>query len=195
MQKSIRTVTLGVFLALTVLGMPSISYADFITVGGGWNSFSWTGTNTPQVESAFTFSSAGAVAVKVTDAYVSGDRFQLFDNGSLVGTTSQTNGIAPWTDKPDVAFANSLFSSGIFALGAGAHSLTLVDIQAPTGYSSGSAFFRVDAGGNGGGGGGSVSSVDTPEPGTLALVGLGIAGLTAGRLRRRFRKSPEAAIA
>ena len=91
-----------------------------------------------------------------------------------------------------MAFTNPLFSSGIFALGAGAHSLTLVDIQAPTGYPAGSAFFRVDAGGNGGTG--SVSSVDTPEPGTLALVGLGLAGLAAA-CRRRFRNSPEAAVA
>ena len=193
MRKSNRTVTLGVSLALTVLGIPSISRADMITVGGGWNSFSWTGTNTPQVESAFTFNSAAAVSVKVTDAYVSGDRFKLYDNGTLVGTTSQTNGLAPWTDNPAVAIANSLFSSGIFALGAGAHSLTLVDVQAPTGYPSGTAFFRVDGASNGGGG--SVSSIDTPEPGTLALVGLGIAGLAARRVRRGLRKSPEAAAA
>lgn len=191
MRKSIRTVSLGVVLALTVLGMPSISYADMITVGGGWNSFSWTGTNTSQVESAFTFTSAASVAVKVTDAYVPGDRFQLFDNGKLIGTTSQLNGgSATWTDNPDTAFASGKFSSGIFALGAGTHSLVLENIQSPTGYPGGSAFFRVDAGGNGGGG--SVSSVDTPEPGTLALVGLGVAGLA---VRRRFRKSPEAAIA
>jgi hypothetical protein len=193
MRKSNRAVVLGVVAALTVLGIPSLSFADPYSVGDGWHSFSWTGTGGSQVESPFTFSSAGAVAVKVTDAYVSGDRFQLFDNGQLIGTTSQINGSAPWTDSPDVAFASSMFSNGIFALGAGAHSLTLTDIQSPTGYPGGSAFLRFDAVNTGGNG--SVASVTTPEPGTLALVGLGLAGLAVRRARRRFRNNPEVAVA
>ena len=66
MRKSIRTVTLGVVLALAVLGMPSISFADAINVGDGWHQFSWTGgPNITQTESAFTFSSAGSVTVKI----------------------------------------------------------------------------------------------------------------------------------
>jgi PEP-CTERM motif len=202
MRKSIRTVTLGVVLALTVLGMPSLSFADAISntggpysVGDGWHSFSWTGTGATggtQVEPAFT--GTGPVTVKVTDAFVSGDRFSLSDNGKLVGLTSQLNGgPAPWTDNPNTAFASSLFSNGTFILGAGPHSLVLVDIQHPDGYPSGSAFVRFDDAGNGGNGG--VASVGAPEPGTLVLVGMGLAGLVVGRVRRRFRKSPEAAIA
>ena len=191
MRKSIRTVSLCVVLALTVLGMPSISRADAISVGDGWHSFSWTGgPNVTQTESAFTFTSGAAVTVKVTDAYISGDRFQLFDNGSLVGTTSQLNGPTPWTDNPDVAFAG-LFSKGAFTLGAGSHSLVLKNIQIPSGYDSGAGFFRVD----GNGGVVVAGNPSAPEPGTLALVGMGLVGLALGRLRRRFRRSPEVAVA
>ena len=197
MLESIRTVTLGVVLALAVLATPSISFADAITVGDGWHQFSWTGgPNVTQTESAFTFTNTAPVTVSVTDAFVPGDRFKLYDNGSLVGTTSQVNGSSPnvWTDNPAVAILDPGFSSGIFTLGAGTHSLLLVDIQIATGYSSGAAFLRVDSVSNGGTG--TISSVgNAPEPGTLALVGMGLAGLAVGRLRRRFRKSPEVAIA
>ena len=86
-----------------------------------------------------------------------------------------------------------MFSKGLFTLGAGAHSLLLTDFQHPDGFPGGSAFLRFDDAGNGGGG--SVASVGAPEPGTLALVGMGLVGLAVGRVRRRFRKSPEAAIA
>ena len=187
MLESIRTVTLGVVMALAVLVTPSISLADAITVGDGWHQFSWKGgPNITQTESAFTFS--GAVTVNVTDAFVSGDRFQLYDNGSLVGTTSQLNGTVPWTDNPDVAFAG-LFSKGSFALGAGSHSLVLKNIQIPFNLDSGAAFLRVV--GNDGG----VGVASVPEPGTLALLGIGLTGLALNRVRRRFRKSPEAVIA
>lgn len=197
MRESIRTVTLGVVLALTVLGTPSLSFADPIIAGSGWQSFSWTSAQGGlQTESAFTFTNAAPVTVKVTDAYVPGDRFSLSDNGSPVGLTSQVNGgpAGLWTDNPNVAFLNPAYSSGTFVLAAGVHTLLLTDIQSPNGFPGGAAFLRLDNGGNGGGGG--VASVGSaPEPGTLALVGMSLAGLAVGRLRRRFRKSPEAAIA
>ena len=193
MRKSIRTGTLGVVLALAVLGMPSISLADPFSVGDGWHQFSWKGAPTAtQAESAFTFTSAGAVTVKVTDAYVLGDRFQLYDKGSLVGQTSQTNGSPqPWTDNPNVAFAG-LFSKGTFTLGAGTHSLILKTFQTPFGFDSGAGFLRFDAADNGGGLG--IASASVPEPGTLALVGMGFASLVVGRFRRRFRNRSEAVI-
>ena len=189
MFESIRTVTLGVVLALAVLVTPSLSLADAINVGDGWHTFSWQGgPNVTQTESAFTFTSTGAVTVNVTDAYVSGDRFELRDNGILVGTTSQLNGPAPWTDNPDVAFAG-LFSKGSFTLGAGDHSLVLKDIQIPFNLDSGAAFLRVVDGDGG------VGVASVPEPGTLTLLGIGLTGLVLNRVRRRSRKSPEAAVA
>ena len=193
MLESIRTVTLGVVLALAVLGMPSLSFADTIAVGDGWHQFSWTGgPNVTQIESAFTFHTDVFVKVNVTDAFVSGDRFQLSDNGSLVGTTSQVNGVAPWTDNPDVAFAG-LFSKGTFTLAPGDHSLILTNIQIPFNQDSGTAFLQLVE--NGVDGGGVVTAANAPEPGTLALLGIGLTGLALNRFRRRFRKSPEVALA
>ena len=191
MRKSIWTGATGLVLALTVLGMPSISFANAINVGDGWHHFSWSGgPNVTQAESAFTFTSAAAVKVNVTDAFVSGDRFQLYDKGSLIGTTSQINGITTWTDNPDTAFAG-LFSKGTFTLGAGSHALVLKTIQIPSGLDSGTAFLRVVGGGDGGG----VGVASVPEPGTLVLVSMGLAGLAAGRFRRRSRKCSDVAIA
>ena len=37
---------------------------------------------------SYTFTSIGAVDLKVTDAYDSGDQFAVYDNGTFIGDTS-----------------------------------------------------------------------------------------------------------
>lgn len=165
-----------VALAL-VLGLGTSAKADPITAGDGWHAFSWTaGPNVFQTETPWTFNTAVGVDLSVTDAFVSGDRFEVYNFGVLVGTTSQINGFSPWTNDPNVAFLSSNFSTGVFSLAAGSYSLTFKNIQSPSGYASGAAFFRVDPQGG-------VAQV--PEPASATLVALGVAGLAVGYRRRR----------
>jgi len=185
MRHTIRTATLLTLVCLACLGVPSLAHAGPITPGDGWHQFNWTNApNTFQNESAFTFSANAPTDLMVTDAFVAGDRFEVYDFGTLVGTTSQVNGFGTWTSDPNVAYPSGGFSTGLFALSAGNHSLTFKNIQAPSGQPSGTAFFRVDPQGT-------VANV-VPEPGTITLVAIGVAGLAFGRGRRLFSKKEPA---
>ena len=197
MLKSVRTATWGVFVALAVLALPSAVRADAISVGDGWHSFSWAGgvggTMSP---GAFTFNAAGPVTVQVTDAYLVGDRFELFENNGGVmtslGQTSASFGPQPLSPggtpmsvtNPAAAWAGA-FSKGSFNLSAGMHSLVLKTIAVNSSFDSGSAFLSVVDNSNGGVAGGGVGVAEAPEPGTLALAGLGFVGMAVARLRRR----------
>jgi hypothetical protein len=116
-----------------------------VAVGSGWQIFDWD--NAPGAfdqEGAFTFSSATPTTLKVTDSFINGDRFDVFDHGILVGTTSFPANDHHYIDgKPALAFKNPLFSHGTFTLPPGSHSLTFENIEIARGYSSGAAYFEL----------------------------------------------------
>jgi hypothetical protein len=120
----------------------------------------------------WTFLAASGATLTVTDAFFSGDRFQIFDFGASIGLTSVPSGVADCGDDPVVCLATSGMSNGTFALGAGTHSITIVPSLSPDG--GGSAYFRVD---------GATAAV--PEPTSLLLLLSGVA-LSVGAARRRF---------
>lgn len=90
----------------------------------------------------FTASPDGAT-LTVTDAFLRGDRFEIFDFGASIGTTSAVGTGGDCGDNPDPCLADPLVSHGIFPLGPGPHSITIKASASP--FGSGAAYFRVDA--------------------------------------------------
>ncbi len=178
-----RNLTTLVVLAIpTFLANTGVCTADMITSGDGWHYFSWTGG--PGVfndQGAFTYSSPVATVLTVTDVYVDGDRFQVFNNNLSLGLTSvPLNDGSLLTGDPGQAVLDSRLSHGTFLLPPGSNSITIETVQTASGYPSGGGFLRVDP---------VASAVPMPEPGTLTLAVLGLGGLIWQGCRKRTRQT------
>ncbi|HMB60509.1 MAG TPA: IPTL-CTERM sorting domain-containing protein [Xanthomonadales bacterium] len=118
-----------------------------IAFGAGWSdtldvppAFFWSAGEPVFVDDGpFTFS--GTACVSVTDAFQSGDQFNVYDNDVLIGTTSVPVQGFDQLD-PDIAYLDPNFSSGTFQVPAGDHAITIEIIQNP--FDSGRGYIRVD---------------------------------------------------
>jgi hypothetical protein len=73
----------------------------------------------------WTFTNSSPVLLTVTDAFLAGDSFSVFDFGALVGSTPIV-GLGPFCGlDPNVCLADPAFSHASFNLPAGPHSLTI----------------------------------------------------------------------
>ncbi|UOA08077.1 VPLPA-CTERM sorting domain-containing protein [Methylobacter sp. S3L5C] len=75
---------------------------------------------------SFDFTLTGSAYLKVVDGGFAGDRYNVYDNGNLLGQTSVAVNTYPDSigHDFDAASADSNFSYGSFLLGAGTHSIT-----------------------------------------------------------------------
>ena len=87
---------------------------------------------------------AGGAFLLVADAFLVGDRFEVFDFGFSIGLTSVPSTSGSCGDDPVPCMADPNASSGTFFLGPGAHSITFGVVDNPNG--SGAQYFRVDSG-------------------------------------------------
>jgi hypothetical protein len=143
-----------------------------------------SGTNPASINADdpnWTFDLLTAGSITFVDAFLSGDQFQITDNGLVIGSTSApTNGDTCGADIT-ACLSNPNLSSGTFALGAGSHSINgsvLVNAPQTTG---GGGFFRING----------IAAV--PEASTWAMMLLGFGGI--GVTMRRRRRVPLARVA
>ena len=79
----------------------------------------------------------------VTDAFLKGDTFEVYDNGNLIGSTSAVaTDTAGCGSDPVPCLVDPSVSHAVFNLGPGAHSITIKALASP--FQSGAANFRVD---------------------------------------------------
>ena len=173
-----RTATLCVLALLALIAAPSFTRATPVNVDGSWNAFTWTGgTGVYQNETPFTFSSATPVILEVTDAFAQGDRFEIYDGATLIGTTSPINGPANFAPDADSAWSMANFSNGTFLLAPGTYSLSFKTIQVAEGAPDGTAYFRLEP---------DIILAEVPEPTSLALLAMGGFAFAFRRVRRRL---------
>lgn len=161
---------------------------SFSAVSGGteWidNDYSnAAGFGTP-LDFTFTIAAGFVGELTVVDAAMAGDTFQVFNAGSLLGSTSSV-AVQQYGSAPDVgydydaALQNSAFSRAVFTLGAGTYSISGALAQSlmiddglgglsPLNATAGAVKLSVSA---------------VPEPSTLALViaALGVTWLVSRR--------------
>ena len=167
------TATLIKKVSIVVAGAVAISVVSgestqAITLDAGtWKYFDFFDIGQPTIPPSFEFTSpTTGDLLKVTDAFLQGDTFQVFDFGQLLGETSPVsiNGNPlDYTSDPDTAFADLNYSRGVFFLTSGNHSITITPIKSP--FEDGRGYVRRDP-------------APIPTPALLpGLVGMGIAAL------------------
>lgn len=157
-------------VVVALLFCTGTAWAGPISIGSGWLALDWgIGSPAPASGNPYTFTTPPEGAtLKVTDAYLAGDQFEVYRDAISLGQTPWVSTGGDWTDDPDVAYSNPVWSSGSWSLPGGeAISINIYTITNP--YDYGTGYLRVDA---------------VPEPGTVLLLAAGLLALATIRRGR-----------
>jgi hypothetical protein len=119
------------------------------------------------------FNSTTGGAFTITDAFLAGDYFRVYDWGNLVLTTPTVAFGAGCGSDPVDCLVDPLMSHGSVGYDSGYHKFS-IEVFGPGGSADGAAYFRTDP---------------VPEPASMLLFGTGALGLAARFRRRRQQQA------
>lgn len=160
---------LGALLA-AAFAIAAPASAAVLLADSGWQGDTIYGVDTPSDQSAWTFTVAGPATFRITDAFVTGDVFSLYDGAILLAKTTFTTTAEPIDAYYGTAWSDTSYSRLSYLVGPGSYSFTITGDGAggvPAGFA-----VRLDT----------TSAV--PEPATWAMMITGF-GLVGGAMRRR----------
>ncbi len=163
------------FLAMSAVAICALSLVRPVqaapVLDAGWYSDQIDGRFIDSEFSPYELTLSVPAIFSITDAYVVGDTYFVYDFGSLILTTAVGTGVAfpPSDATADAAWTSGLFSIGSVDLASGAHEITVQGDGIggiPAGF-----FVRID-------------SANVPDGGaTLILISLGLMAVVAVRRR------------
>jgi hypothetical protein len=131
-----RVAVISLF-ALCLTLSPARSDTVPITMGGGWSYFLF-GDVGSSWDTTFEFTLAGSAELRVTDAVLSGDQFEIYINNVSFGLTSFPGSEGDNTfDNYDAAFADPRWSSGSYVLGPGTYRVSGIVTVSPFDFGEG----------------------------------------------------------
>lgn len=157
--------------ALLTLGFSGVAEAAPV-LGGGWFFDEITNVAAPSAGSPYDFTLVGPAWFRITDGFIIGDTYQVFDGVDLILTTSFQGFGAGFGDNvgADIGWTSADFGSAEILLAAGSYSLSVIGdgfAGTPSGF-----YTRLDP------------AAVIPLPAALPLLLAGLGGLVIVGRRR-----------
>jgi hypothetical protein len=139
-------------------------------LGAGWAYDQINAAFVPSVDSPYIYNLGSAAVFTITDDFVVGDVYQVFDFGVLILTTAIWGAMPPFGPGDPFGWVTAGYAKGQILLAPGPHQLVVMGNGAggiPAGF-----YTRID-------------NATVPEPGLLLIlcIGIGAVSLAAWRCR------------
>jgi hypothetical protein len=116
---------IAVSVALLMVGVSAANAAPVLDAGWAYDQIQARATDSDG--SPYVYNLVGPASFRITDAFVVGDTFKVYDFGGLILTTTAAYAGAPtgFPDPGETPWQTATWSGGEVTLAPGAHSLTI----------------------------------------------------------------------